>query len=281
MGCGSGASSDAAVPAPPAVGATAPAPRPPFHAELGGDVDAGADAAATPEPAVDPAFHARLVKQLRAVVGGAFDSYDWHALLHAKASYGNVKVWVPGTGERLADDTGGRALASVPLGLAAYGAAVPFVDWTAARGSAFWLGTPCAQSMGGAEFAKLDRLSALEVFATAWPDALAIAATLGPRLAGAWLVGHSAGALPAVLAGLIGGAHRIDAYGVPSVVGALDGDDGIVHLHTDPLDPAGAMGSVDASGKAQIDLASAFVVTLKAGGTLSHHDYASWPAPAP
>jgi hypothetical protein len=266
-----GCSADAP-PAPPPRDAPAsstpppPPPPPPFHADFG---DAGADdaaPAASPATPADPAFDARLKSELRGVVRGAYADHDWETLLRARVPWSGVVIWVPGTGERTADDASGRAMGSVPSGLTAYDP---------------WLGVPCAQSIGGGEFAKLDRLSALEVFTTAWPDAVTLASTLGSKLAGAWIVGHSAGALPAILAGLLGGAHRVDAYGVPSAVGALDGDDGLVHLHTDPLDPAGAMGSLDASGDAQIDLLSAFVVTIKAGGSLAHHDYASWPAPAP
>lgn len=58
--------------------------------------------------------------------------------------------------------------------------------------------------------------------------------------------------------------HRVDAYGVPSIVGPVDGDDGLVHLHTHPLDPI-----------------SAFVAIVTSGGTMANHDYASWPAPSP
>jgi hypothetical protein len=268
---GGPAPADTRPPAPPA-----PPERPPFDAALR---DGGTTADAAPsEPPVDPAFDARLKKQIRGVVKGDYATYDWDALLHAHAAWSGVKIWVPGTGERTADDAGGRAMASVPSGLGSLGAAVTYAG-TAAIGP--WLGVPCSQSVGGALFAQRDRLSALEVFATAWPDALAIVKALGPKVKGAWLVGHSAGALPALLAGLVGGAHRVDVYGVPSAVGPLDGDDGLAHLHTHPLDPAGSMGSLDGSGEAQIDLLSAFVVTLKAGGTMAYHDYASWPAPSP
>lgn len=281
--CGAG---DAAVggartePAAAVTPSSSPPSRPPFHADFR-DAGAGGDANEAGQAAVDPAFHARLMLELRAVAGPAFDAHDWTTLLRGRATYGGNKVWVPGTGEALADVGGARAMAAVPAGLAAHGPALRFADWTPAMGSSFWLGVPSAQSIGGPKFAVLDRLSALQVFETAWPDALAIVAALGPRLDGAWVVGHSAGALPAVLAGLLGGAHRVDAYGVPSVVGPLDGDDGIVHLHTHPLDPAGSMGGVDASGRAQIDLASAFVTTVKAGGSLAYHDYSGWPTPAP
>lgn len=283
-GCGAGdaAAGSARTEPLPAVAPSPPPSRPPFRADFE-DAGAGADggAGAGGDADVDPAFHARLMAELRAVVGPAFDAHDWKTLLRGRALHGGTKVWVPGTGERLADEGTARAMAAVPVGLATHGPALRFTDWTPALGSSFWLGVPSAQSVGGAKFAALDRLSALQVFETAWPDALAIVAALGARLDGAWLVGHSAGALPAVLAGLLGGAHRVDAYGVPSVVGALDGDDGIIHLHTHPLDPAGSMGGLDASGRAQIDLASAFVTTLKAGGSLAYHDYSAWPAPAP
>ena len=104
---------------------------------------------------------------------------------------------------------------------------------------------------------------------------------LGPLLHGAWIVGNSAGANPAMLVGLLVGAHRVDIYGVPSAVGPLDGDDGLVHLHTHALDPAGTMGKLGTNGSAEIDLLSAFVTTVKAGGTLSYHDYATSPSPSP
>lgn len=41
------------------------------------------------------------------------------------------------------------------------------------------------------------------------------------------------------------------------------------------------MGTLDGSGSAGIDLLSAFVVTLKAGGALAYHDDSAWPAPPP
>lgn len=252
--------------------------RPPFDADLDdGGAPPGRDAAPDAAP-VDAAFDARLKKEIRGVVRADYPSWDWDALLRATPPFSGVKIWVPGTGEPTADDAGGRAMASVPSGLASYGAAETYGGSTPI---AWWLGEPCSQSIGGALFAQRDRLSALSVFDTAWPDALAIVQALGPALKGAWLVGHSAGALPALLAGLVGGAHRVDVYGVPSAVGPLDGDDGLAHLHTHPLDPAGSMGSLDGAGSAGIDLLSAFVVTLKAGGTLQYHDYSAWPAPSP
>ena len=41
------------------------------------------------------------------------------------------------------------------------------------------------------------------------------------------------------------------------------------------------MGKLGTNGRAEIDLLSAFVTTIKAGGTMSYHDYATSPAPSP
>ena len=257
--------------------------RPAFVADFdAGDAsDAASNASDAATDAPDPTFHARLLQQIKGVVRGDYPKYGWDALLSTSVPFSGVKIWIPGTGERLADDpTNGRAMGAVPSGLASSGAAVAYVSGGALPIS-FWIGIPCSQSVGGARFIARDRLSALEVFDTAWPDAQAIVAMLGPLLHGAWIVGHSAGANPAMLLGLLVGAHRVDIYGVPSAVGPLDGDDGLVHLHTHPLDPAGTMGKLGAGGSAEIDLLSAFVTTIKAGGTLSYHDYAGWPAPSP
>lgn len=230
--------------------------------------------------APEPELHARVKRQIASVVGGAYADYDWDALLAADEPWNGVKVWVPGTGEATRDVAGqGRAMGAVPEGLASGGPAIAWPENGAPPRDA-WVGISCSQSKGGALWAERGILSALDVFATAWPDALAIASRLGPRLRGAWLVGHSAGALPVLLAGLIGGAHRVDVYGIPSAVGALDGDDGLAHLHTDPLDPAGAMGWIRPDGAAQLNLGGAFVTALEGGG-LQHHDYARWPAPSP
>jgi len=270
---------------PPAPSSTASGDagsRPAFVADLdAGDASDASDArqAATNPP--DPAFHARLLQQIEGVVRADYPKYGWSALLSASVPFSGVKIWIPGTGERLADDpTKGRAMGAVPSGLAAGGAALAYVSGGGLP-SGSWVGIPCSQSEGGARFAALDRLSALEVFDTAWTDARAIVAILGPLLHGAWIVGHSAGANPAMLVGLLVGAHRVDIYGVPSAVGPLDGDDGLVHLHTHPLDPAGTMGKLGTNGSAQIDLLSAFVTTIKAGGTMSFHDYATAPSPSP
>lgn len=251
--------------------------RPPFDAVFDGGEDAGVRDAAT--DATDAAFDARLKQQIKGVVRGDFAKHDWDALLSTKVPWSGVKIWIPGTGSRTADDpTNGRAMNPVPSGFAAGGPAITF---TGTPSIGVWLGIPCSQSVGGVRFADRGSLSALEVFDTAWSDARAIVAALGPTLKGAWIVGHSAGANPALLAGLLAGAHRVDAYGVPSIVGPLDGDDGLVHLHTHPLDPAGSMGKVGANGTAELDLFSAFVAAVKSGGSMANHDYESWPAPSP
>lgn len=251
--------------------------RPPFDAIFDGGTETPAPDAASDAP--DPAFDARLKQQIRGVVRDDFSKHDWDALLHAKVPWSGVKIWIPGTGSRTADDpTNGRAMNPVPSGFASGGPAITFAG---APSIGFWLGVPCSQSVGGARFAERDRLSALEVFDTAWSDAKAIVAALGPILEGAWIVGHSAGANPALLAGLLGRAHRVDAYGVPSIVGPLDGQDGLANLHTHPLDPAGSMGKIGANGRAELDLLSAFVAVVKSGGTMENHDYSAWPAPSP
>jgi hypothetical protein len=225
-------------------------------------------------PAPDPAFDARVIQHLAAVLGAELPKHDWKTLFRTRVPWNGVKIWIPGTGGGTSDDSTGRAMASVPSGFAQDGAAIAY---TGSPQIGFWLGVNCSQSKGGARFLASGTLSALEVFATAWSDALAIVAALGPALKGAWVVGHSAGANPAMLVGLLGGAARVDAYGVPSTVGPLDGDDGLVHLHTHPLDPAGGMGTIDASGNAEIDLLSAFVTAVKGGG-MGNHDYSGWPA---
>lgn len=292
MGCGS---SGAAVPGPSSTGggadpAAAPADGPGAPTSEGGEgTDAGvaiADADAAPPVAppvtpADPAFHARLLQMIHAVVGDDYASQSWDSLFSANVPFAGTHAWVPGTGERTADDPAhSRAMSAVPDGLMLWGIAVD-LSATTPSSTGPWLGISCSQSQGGAEFAKLSNLSALEVFATAWSDAKSLLTRLGPAVHGAWIVGHSAGALPALLAGLVGGAHRIDVYGVPSAVGTLMGDDGIAHLHTHMLDPAGTMGFIDPFGHAQIDPLSAAATLIKAGGSFSYHDYASWPAPAP
>lgn len=231
-----------------------------------------------PYPAPDPAFLARVHQQLHGVLGDEYAKHDWNALAQTRVAWNGMKIWVPGTATRTYDDADKRAMAPVPKDFGLRGPSITFAGNTAILG--VWFGIPCSQSDGGALYAEKGVASALEVFETAWPDALAIVAALGPKMKGAWLVGHSAGANPVILAGLIGGAARVDAYGVPSAVGPLDGDDGLVHFHTDPLDPAGSMGKLSASGDAEIDLVSAFVTAVKAGGT-AKHDYASWPATSP
>jgi hypothetical protein len=236
-------------------------------------------AVATQQPLEDT-LDARLKRQIATVTGGAYAEHDWDALISAQVPWNGVHIWVPGTAEALGDGPGpGRAMGAVPAGLANEGAAITW-DGSSPAPLDAWLGVPCSQSQGGDLFQQHGELSALDVFNTAWADALAIVARMGPQLRGAWLVGHSAGALPAVLAGLIGGAHRVDVYGVPSAVGYLDGDDGLVHLHTDALDPAGAMGWIRPDGTPSLNLGGAFVVALEAGG-LQHHDYSGWPAPVP
>ena len=148
-----------------------------------GDTHDASDAAISPP---DPAFHARLLQQIEGVVRGDYPKYGWSGLLSASVPFSGVNR-IPGTGERLADDpTKGRAMGAVPSGLASGGAAMAYVSGGGLP-SGFWVGIPCSQSEGGARFAALDRLSALEVFDTAWPDAQAIVAMLGPLLHGAWM----------------------------------------------------------------------------------------------
>jgi len=241
------------------------------------NASAATSAPLAPYPQPDPALHARLHQQLHGVLGDEYAKRDWNALMQTRVPWNGIKVWVPGTGSRTYDVAEKRAMASVPKDFGLRGPSISFTGNTAIIG--VWFGIPCSQSEAGAVFADKGMLSALDVFETAWSDALAIVAALGPKIKGAWLVGHSAGANPVVLAGLIGGAARVDAYGVPSAVGPLDGDDGLVHLHTDPLDPAGSMGKLSGTD-AQIDLLSAFATTLKAG-SVAKHDYESWPATSP
>jgi hypothetical protein len=244
------------------------------------DDGAVAAAAVTEQPAAETNLHDRVQRQIESVVGSAYAEHDWEALLSAEQPFSGVKIWVPGTAEATGDEPGrGRAMGAVPADLASDGAAITW-DGSEPLPLDAWLGVPCSQSEGGDLFGQRGIFSALDVFNTAWSDALAIVDRFGPRLRGAWLVAHSAGALPALLAGLIGGAHRVDIYGVPSAVGYLDGDDGIAHFHTDPLDPAGAMGWVRPDGTSSINLGGAFVVALEGGG-LAHHDYSAWPAPVP
>lgn len=240
----------------------------------------GERATTTPPELGDPAFHARVVRTIRSITGDDYNAYAWDALFVADEAYTGTHAWLPGTGETSEDDSNGRAMRNVPLGFAVRGGATSIED-ASLDDTSLWLGVTCSQSWGGPLYSKVGSLSGLEVFATAWSDAKAIVARFGSKLRGAWLVGHSAGALPALLAGLMGGAHRIDIYGVPSPVGTLDGDDGIAHFHTHTLDPAGTMGFVDPLGHAQIDPLSAGATLLKAGGSFAYHDYANWTAPTP
>ena len=235
--------------------------------------------ASAEQPLAETELHTRLKRQIASIVGSDSAQHDWDALLSADVPWNGVHVWSPGTDGWASDQPDHRAMGAMPTGLETYG---PAVEWngSGAAPKEAWMGVPSSQAHGGELFEQRGIFSALDVFATAWPDALAIVAKLGSNLRGAWLVGHSAGALPALLAGLIGGAHRVDVYGVPSLVGLLDGDDGIVHLHTDSLDPTGAMGWIRPDGTPSLNLGSAFFVTLMAGG-LNHHDYRAWPAPSP
>lgn len=271
-------------PATPSVNdepAPAPVPRPGAASDGGAQASPDAAAPADPPLTFDAALEARLLRMIASVTGDEYQAFAWTTLIATPHAWEGRHFWVPGTGEWTHDDTmHGRAMASVPSGLASWGAARDISSTTPAD-TAAWLGVFCSQSEGGPEWNKVGTLSALEVFATAWRDAKNIVVRYGPALRGAWLTGHSAGALPALLAGLVGGAHRIDVYGVPSAVGTLMGDDGIAHLHTHMLDPAGTMGFIDPFGHAQIDPLSAAATLIKAGGSLSYHDYASWPAPAP
>jgi hypothetical protein len=272
---GASSSTDVGRPPPP------PVFEPVFRADAGARSSDGAPALL---PTKDPVFASRLTDQIRAIVGKqAYGDHDWKTKIHADVPFSGVKIWIPGTGEATGDTTTSRAMGSVPSGLAEGG---PAVTWASSSVDAsgvtnVWLGVPCSQSQGGERFQARGKLSALEVFDTAWPDALAIVTKLGVKVEGAWIVGHSAGANPAILAGIIGRAHRVDAYGVPSTESPLDGDDGLVHAHTHPLDPAGAMGKIGGDGHAEIDLLGAAATTIKAGLTLDYHDYSGWPAPAP
>jgi hypothetical protein len=279
--CGDGAPPDG--PAPPRR-ALGPAPTPPPAPNAAPTATApdraGRVAANAPESVDDPVFDARLLAMIAAVLGPEYDASTWAKRLDAREPWNGVLVWIPGTGGYVADEGARRAMGAVPSGFAARGSAVAWTD-PASAGTTHWIGYPSAQARAGALWPKSSTLSALQVFDTAWSDAQAIVLALGSRLRGAWIVGHSAGALPALLAGLAGGAHRIDGYGVPSAVGPLDGARGAVHLHTDPLDPAGSMGRIDDEGRARIDLLSAGVTFIHAGLDFEHHDYKDWPAPAP
>jgi hypothetical protein len=256
--------------------ATPPAP-------VGSDGGAPPADAAPSEPPLtfDPALEARLLRMIASVTGDQYQAYAWSDLIAVRQKFEGRHFWVPGTGEWTRDDAiHGRAMAAVPSGLASWGPARD-ISATTSQDTAAWLGVFCSQSEGGPEWNKLGTLSALEVFATAWRDAKDIVARHGAALRGAWLTGHSAGALPALLAGLVGGAHRIDVYGVPSAVSTLDGDDGIVHVHTHVLDPAGTMGFIDPFGRAQLDPLGAAATAIKAGESMKYHDYSAWPSPMP